>query len=196
MPALLLEPALEPAQALRRPLPAKSLRQEQLNQNESARKRPFSQKMCPARSSPPQSGRIYSIILAMTSPNPIRFIQSAAAAGKEIARSGAAAALCGLSQDVHTPRVIASHFVAGDARGFVQPSYERRRPETLQVYAYMVQTFPAQSFMDEVDGRPGAVALQSGHLDAPWDVPKASLSLFRSIPQILKQFHNNTRRTP
>ena len=89
----------------------------------------------------------------------------------------AAAALCVLSQYVHTPRVIASHFVAGDARGFIQPIFGRRRPETLQVDAYMVQTFPVQSFMDEVDGRPGAVALQSGHLDAPRDVRTYPLSL-------------------
>jgi len=144
-------------------------------------------------------GRIHSILFAMTSPSPSRFIQSAVAAGKEMwetAQPGAAAALCPQSQDVHTPRVIASDFVAGDARGLIQPPFERRRPETLQVYAYMVQTFPAQSFMDEVDGRPGYVALQSGHMDAPSDVPAVSLSLFRSIPQILKQFHNNTRRTP
>jgi hypothetical protein len=31
--------------------------------------------------------------------------------------------------------------------------------------------------MDEVDGRPGHVALQSGHLDAPKGVPTASLPL-------------------
>jgi len=30
--------------------------------------------------------------------------------------------------------------------------------------------------MDEVDGRPGHVALQSGHSDAPKGVPTASLS--------------------
>jgi len=30
--------------------------------------------------------------------------------------------------------------------------------------------------MDEEDGRPGAVALQCGHLNAQTDVPKASLS--------------------
>jgi hypothetical protein len=101
-----------------------------------------------------------------------------------------------MSQDVHTPRVIASLFVAGDARRFVLPFSARCRPETFQVYAYMVQTFPIQSFMDEVDGRPGAVALQFGRVDAPRDVPMLSLSLFRSIPQILKQFHNHTRRTP
>ena len=112
-----------------------------------------------------------------------------------IAHPGATAALCVMSQDVHTPRVIASDFVAGDAHGFIQPPFERRRPGTLQVYAYMVQTFPVQSFMDEVDGRPGAVALQFGHLDAPMDVPMVSLSLFRSIPQILKQFHNNRGET-
>jgi hypothetical protein len=35
----------------------------------------------------------------------------------------------------------------------------------------------AASFMDEVDGRPGHVALQSGHLDAPQDVSNLSLCL-------------------
>jgi hypothetical protein len=37
--------------------------------------------------------------------------------------------------------------------------------------------------MDEVDGKPGHVALQSGHLDAPKDAPKPSLrpSLFPRI---------------
>jgi len=69
-----------------------------------------------------------------------------------------------MSQDVHTPRVIASHFVASDACGFILPSSARRRPETLPM-------------MDEVDGRPGPVALQFGHLDAPSDVPVVSLSL-------------------
>ncbi len=39
--------------------------------------------------------------------------------------------------------------------------------------------------MDEVVGRPGPVALQFGHLDAPWDVPMVSLSLYHSIPKIL-----------
>jgi hypothetical protein len=39
--------------------------------------------------------------------------------------------------------------------------------------------------MDEVDGRPGAVALQSGHLDAPRGVPMVSLSLLDIwVPQI------------
>jgi hypothetical protein len=31
--------------------------------------------------------------------------------------------------------------------------------------------------MDEADGRPGHVALQSGHLDAPADAPNPSLCL-------------------
>jgi len=34
---------------------------------------------------------------------------------------------------------------------------------------------PRPSSMDEADGRPGPVALQSGHLDAPKDAPKHSL---------------------
>ena len=34
--------------------------------------------------------------------------------------------------------------------------------------------------MDEVDGRPGHVALQFGHLDAPKDAPALSLSLLLS----------------
>jgi hypothetical protein len=142
--------------------------------------------MRPAQSSPPQSGYIYSILFAMTSRSSCRFIQPVAAAAKEMwgtAKPGPAVTMCPQSQDVHTPRVIASHFVAGDAHGYIQPSSERRRPETLQVYAYMAQTFPVQSFMDEVDGRPGAVALQSGHLDAPLDVPMVSLSLPHSTPQ-------------
>jgi hypothetical protein len=157
-----------------------------LNQNESPRKQPFTQKLCPAQSSPPRSGRIYSILFAVSSPSPSRFIQPVAAARKEMwgtAQPGTAATMCVMSQDVHTPRVIASHFVAGDARGYIQPSSERRQPETLQVYAYMAQTFPVQSFMDEVDGRPGAVALQSGHLDAPLDVPMVFLSHPHSTPQ-------------
>jgi hypothetical protein len=72
----------------------------------------------------------------MTSPSPSRFIQPVAAAGKEMwgtAQAGAVAALCVMSQDVHTPRVIASDFVAGDARGNIQPPFERRLPGTLQV---------------------------------------------------------------
>ena len=138
--------------------------------------------MCPARSSPPQF-RVYpfhTIQHDLVESRPIHSI--CRGCGKRNRPTMGWAALCGLSQDVHTPRVIASHFVAGDARGFIQPSSERRRHETLQVYAYMVQTFPAQSFMDEVDGRPGAVALQSGHLDAPLDVLGVSLSLPHSTP--------------
>jgi hypothetical protein len=41
--------------------------------------------------------------------------------------------------------------------------------------------------MDEVDGRPGHVALQSGHLDALADVPVVSLSLpFHSLTKTTK----------
>ena len=36
--------------------------------------------------------------------------------------------------------------------------------------------------MDEVDGRPGHVALQFGHFDAPMDVPMVSLCLPHSAP--------------
>jgi hypothetical protein len=35
--------------------------------------------------------------------------------------------------------------------------------------------------MDEVDGRPGHVALQFGHLDAPQDAPAPSLRLRHSF---------------
>ena len=37
--------------------------------------------------------------------------------------------------------------------------------------------------MDEVDGKPGHVALQSGHIDAPTDVPTAFLSLPYDTPK-------------
>jgi hypothetical protein len=37
--------------------------------------------------------------------------------------------------------------------------------------------------MDEADGRPGHVALQSGHLDAPADAPNPSLCLPHSLPK-------------
>ena len=47
----------------------------------------------------------------------------------------------------------------------------------------MAQAFPVRTFMDEVDGRPGHVALQSGHADAPNDVLKISLSLPEPTPQ-------------
>ena len=50
--------------------------------------------------------------------------------------------------------------------------------------------------MDEVDGRPGHVALQSGHLDAPRDVPMVSLSLSHSILKILTKPSKIKRRTP
>src|ERR1035437_4109332 len=73
--------------------------------------------------------------------------------------------MCPQSQDVHTPRVIASVFLAIDA---------------WRIHPPLICTAPAQAFMDEVDGRPGHVALQSGHLDAPQDVPTLSLCL--SIP--------------
>jgi len=39
--------------------------------------------------------------------------------------------------------------------------------------------------MDEVDGKPGHVALQSGHTDAPFGVPAVLLSLSQTPPQIL-----------
>ena len=78
---------------------------------------------------------------------------------------------CAKSQDVHTPRVIASDFVASDACGFILPPSAWRRPETLPM-------------MDEVDGRPGPVALQFGHLDALKRVPMASLSL--PMPQPMR----------
>ena len=35
--------------------------------------------------------------------------------------------------------------------------------------------------MDEVDGRPGHVALQSGHMNAPQGVPAVSLSFLNPI---------------
>jgi hypothetical protein len=45
--------------------------------------------------------------------------------------------------------------------------------------------------MDEVDGRPGSVALQSGFLedpeDAPQDAPKLFLRHAYPLPQILKR---------
>jgi hypothetical protein len=41
----------------------------------------------------------------------------------------------------------------------------------------MIRATPAQAFMDKVDGRPGAVAIQSGHLNAYTGVPMASLRL-------------------
>jgi len=69
-----------------------------------------------------------------------------------------------MSQDIHTPRVIASHFLAKSVCGHILQPSARRWPETLPM-------------MDEVDGRPGPVALQFGHLDALKRVPTASLSL-------------------
>jgi hypothetical protein len=44
--------------------------------------------------------------------------------------------------------------------------------------------------MDEVDGRPGAVAIQSGHTNAPQGVLTVSLSLSHSI-LIWSEFPNN-----
>ena len=52
----------------------------------------------------------------------------------------------------------------------------------LRIHPSFLRSAPAQAFMDEVDGRPGHVALQSGHLDTPRDVPKVSLS-FSFAPQ-------------
>ena len=74
---------------------------------------------------------------------------------------------CAKSQDVHTPRVIASEFLSKTLCGCSLSSSAERRPETLQV----------QTFMDKVDGRPGAVAPQFGHVDATTGVPMLSLSL-------------------
>ena len=84
--------------------------------------------------------------------------------------------MCLQSQDDHTPRVIASIFLELDAW--------RIRPP-------FICTAPAQACMDEVDGRPGHVALQSGHLDAPMDVPNLSLCrphLALSFTVILRHF--------
>jgi hypothetical protein len=86
-------------------------------------------------------------------------------------------AWCAKSQDVHTPRVIASDFLEEGVRGFILRSSARRRPETLLM-------------MDEVDGRPGFVALQFGHMNAPQDVPLDSLCL--SIPSS-RQNHKTHR---
>ena len=41
----------------------------------------------------------------------------------------------------------------------------------------MVQTFPVERFMDEADGKPGHVALQSGHSNALGGAPTVRLSL-------------------
>ena len=79
-----------------------------------------------------------------------------------------------MSQDIHTPRVIASPFLSKKRlRAILKPS-ARRWPETLPT-------------MDEVDGRPGPVALQFGHLDALKRVPPASLSLPLECTVILPQ---------
>jgi hypothetical protein len=79
-----------------------------------------------------------------------------------------------MSQDIHTPRVIASPFLSKKRlRAILKPS-ARRWPETLPT-------------MDEVDGRPGPVALQFGHLDALKRVPTASLSLPLKFTVILPQ---------
>jgi len=79
-----------------------------------------------------------------------------------------------MSQDIHTPRVIASPFLSKKRlRAILKPS-ARRWPETLPM-------------MDEVDGRPGPVALQFGHLDALKRVPTASLSLPLKFTVILPQ---------
>src|ERR1039458_8048522 len=51
--------------------------------------------------------------------------------------------------------------------------------------------------MDEVDGRPGHVALQSGHLDAHRDVPMVSLSLSHLTPKctVILSEAQRSRRT-
>jgi hypothetical protein len=85
-----------------------------------------------------------------------------------------------MSQDVHTPRVIASEFLRKTLCGCSLAFTAWRRPETLTV-----QTLQVERLMDEVDGKPGHVALQSGHRDALTDVPMVSLSLFQMPPQIL-----------
>ncbi len=85
---------------------------------------------------------------------------------------------CAESQDVHTPRVIAS--------GFIEVVALRTPPTRIRAAL-------SQAFMDEVDGRPGPVALQFGHLNALHDVPKASLSLAHptfSCTVILNNPHN------
>jgi hypothetical protein len=80
-----------------------------------------------------------------------------------------------MSQDIHTPRVIASHFLAKSVCGHILQPSARRWPETLPM-------------MDEVDGRPGPVALQFGHLDALKRVPTASLSLPIPTPDKTTKF--------
>jgi hypothetical protein len=55
----------------------------------------------------------------------------------------------------------------------------------------MVQTYPVERFMDEVDGKPGHVALQSGHTNAHGCVPTDLLSL----PQIPQQILITPRKT-
>ncbi len=83
-----------------------------------------------------------------------------------------------MSQDVHTPRVIASEFLSKTPCGPSLSFSARRRPETLQIQAFQVERF-----MDEVDGRPGHVALQSGHTSAHRGVPTVFLSLPESAPK-------------
>src|SRR5208337_3095003 len=78
-----------------------------------------------------------------------------------------------MSQDVNTPRVIASHFLARAPAGRT-PFLRKVPPESLPM-------------MDEVDGKPGPVALQFGHLDALNRVPTASLSLPPKFTVILSQ---------
>ena len=83
-----------------------------------------------------------------------------------------------MSQDIHTPRVIASPFLSKKRlRAILKPS-ARRWPETLPM-------------MDEVDGRPGFVALQFGHLNAPQDVPLGSLCL--SIPSSRQNYKTHPK---
>ena len=49
-------------------------------------------------------------------------------------------------------------------------------------------------FMDEVDGRPGHVALQSGHLDAPQDARNASLRMAQSSIRPRQNFEIKGRK--
>src|SRR5208337_3636843 len=84
-----------------------------------------------------------------------------------------------MSQDVNTPRVIASHFLARAPAGRT-PFLRKVPPESLPM-------------MDEVDGKPGPVALQFGHLDALNRVPTASLSLPSKFTVILSEAQRSRR---
>jgi len=75
---------------------------------------------------------------------------------------------CILSQDVHTPGVIASVFLSETSGGNPLPLSAGRLPETLR--------------MDEEDGRPGPGAWKSGPVDVLKDALMGSLCCPAPIP--------------